>query len=706
MDSRKSPSPKKELKMPRAAKTPKAVGAPVTGASPADEVRVAVVGGGLAGLTSTLQLAQRGFKVTLYEAADTLGGNFSSQEVNGVYHDVYPHMFCDWYSNFWELFRSDLKFKRNEHFEPRMGVKLMNKGVNKGSPTYRELQNATSIPSIWANLRSGVSSFSDMFLLGFSMLDLAATPFDRSASDELEQLDVNAFIYSKGYTSNEVASLQNYMLMVIWSIRSETTAAASYQDFIKHTLMFPHPTPFAWLLKGSLSEKIITPFENMLVTLKCDIQKGKRVRSVELIDGKIKLMLETTKSAKAEGGRRRIETKEAPRADYVVLAVPAPELAKLVMDGAPGARIVDKVPRLSELRRLSGEAIPVVDVYFNKKLPDMPKEQVALMDSDCELTVLDISQLWTGDGNMEGRTALVLAASNGYALPSARPLEQGHLMIQMLHDYLPVFEPGERWGDPRSDICWERTHFRSNDGNKLFVNEVGSWEVRPVASYPDALPNVFFAGDFCQTDVDMATIEAAVQSGLNAAQAVLDQDAKEKHRPRGKPITLAKHQVHSQATFLAAKLALLPLAYLATARSNWDAESTLTKGPLPANRYSTNAYSLLLPLAFTLDWWKTAYWLARRLAPSPGDTGVDPSDTLIGWGAKGLSAASDVLHKMASSKPPGGEGSATPSVSSALSTLASQAWRTAQAAYAAGQAKGSGQEADPEPYQRRWRAKR
>ncbi|HZZ34355.1 MAG TPA: FAD-dependent oxidoreductase, partial [Caulobacteraceae bacterium] len=585
----------------------------------------------------------------------------------------------------------------------------------------------------------GVLSAPDMFLLGFTMLDLASHPFNRQGSEAINRLDVNGFIYSRGYSTEKVAKLQNYILMVIWSIQSDVTAAASYQDFVKHTLAFPRPTPFAWLLKGALYEKVVAPLEARLKSLGCEIRTGCKVSSVTLVNGEPRLRLER-KGAK--GGKPAAEA--APEADYLVLATPAPALATLAMNGPPGGRIVDTLPRLSELQRFRDVAIPVVDVYFTKTLPDIPKEQVGFTKSDIDLTLVDISQLWTDDANMKDRTVLVLAASNGYALPSAEPLEQGHFIIKRLHEYLPVFEPGDRWGDPKADIDWDKTCFRSNEQNKLFINDVGSWQWRPRAVYPEA-PKIYFAGDFCQTDVDMATVEAAVQSGLMAARALQAEDAKATGARRGEPVTIADHHIYSDAAFLAAKLLLLPLAYASTAWSAiTDRETILQKGPQPTDAYSPVTYTPLLPLAFALDWWKTVYWLGRhiaagetvqghdelgafshaepqagRIAMAPGAVravmtpgGAEPAaarsagdhaaigraGALVGLGVSTLMTAADVLQTLASRLPTGGEAAGSSNLASALSAFSDQAWRTAQAAasqFGAGQ----------ERYQRRWRVK-
>ena len=58
------------LTRPRAGQTPKL--------APGRTARVTVVGGGLAGVSAALVLAERGVKVTLHESDPVLGGRLSS----------------------------------------------------------------------------------------------------------------------------------------------------------------------------------------------------------------------------------------------------------------------------------------------------------------------------------------------------------------------------------------------------------------------------------------------------------------------------------------------------------------------------------------------------------------------------------------------------------------------------------------------------
>ena len=288
--------------------------------------------------------------------------------------------------------------------------------------------------------------------------------------------------------------------------------------------------------------------------------------------------------------------------DYIVLAVPPAALALLVENGEVGRRIVDRVPHLSELQRLNSEPIAVLDLYFTRKLDGLPRENVAMVDSTCDLSFLDLSQLWDNPA-MRDVTVLTVAASDYWALSSEDPEQNGQAMIQTLHDYLPLFDPGAKWGQS-ADIDWTRTHYESNKSDTLFINQVGSEAWRPHTHYA-AVSNLFFAGDLCLNKIDMATVEAAVTSGLNAAIAIQQKD------PLGDPIKIAHLPTCPETAILAMKLLMAPSAYGAKwLRSAGDAVECIVKGR-PREECIKELGSMVgLPYAYAADWLQTAtsFW--------------------------------------------------------------------------------------------------
>src|SRR5260370_986782 len=52
----------------------------------------------------------------------------------------------------------------------------------------------------------------------------------------------------------------------------------------------------------------------------------------------------------------------------------------------------------------------------------------------------------------------------------------------------------------------------------LLTNEVGMWSSRHTAA--TAVPNLFLAGDYCKTHIDLVCMEGAVSAGLYAAEAI------------------------------------------------------------------------------------------------------------------------------------------------------------------------------------------
>jgi Flavin containing amine oxidoreductase len=460
--------------------------------------RVTVAGGGLSGLTAALRLAQRGYRVKLYEQKPILGGDLGSRPVgHGVDLDVYPHMYLSWYGNFWRLLEEVTGEDRNKRFRPFRTVKQLRRGE---FPRFSAVANAQSVTSLWRDVFSGVGSPADMFLFAYSTVDMLAERINPTVS--LDDMSVNGFLRSRPYMTDGAAAACDAFITRVWAIRSYLTSADDYLEFLEYNMA--EPTPTFWLARGPASRQVIEPLTAALERAGVEIKRETQVTSVSCTDGRV------TEIGLEGGGSEEV--------DELILAVPAAALLSLVRSGESGHRVVESLPRLAEVSRLQSQRIPIVHLYFKRKLRNIPPEPVGLFGSELALAFTDISQTWEGVPGFTG-TVLSLSSSDLYGLPGTGDEDDAMAMVRELAEYLD-FDPGERWGQSR-DIDWRRTRFESNTDATLFVNETGSDIWRPPVAC-EGVENLTFAGDFCANRIGMTVIESAVTSGLDAARVIVE----------------------------------------------------------------------------------------------------------------------------------------------------------------------------------------
>jgi len=551
------------------------------------DVRVTIVGAGIAGLTAALRLSQRGYNVTVYEAADALGGNLRVSK-------VFPHMFLNWYNNFWKI-ADDLGLTREKDFEPITSFRFLQKGEY---PKFMQWTNLGSLRTVWQNLLSGAAPLPDLLLGSYSVLDLLSQNFDTTKI--LDRTSVNGFFASRPYATNRMAQMHDQFLETVWSLHSYSTSVSSYQDFVKYS--FRHPEPQLWRLSGDIDTKILNCLEEKIG--KSNIHTNTTVTEV---------VLEKDKASKIKVCPTDNPSAERPGEgfDYLILAVPPRWLAYLAMGpwtsrtATESQRIVTLLPDTAQLRRLRSEPVPVLIVSFKRKLHDISREYVALLGSLYCLTFTEIPH-----PKSTKRTTLAVAASDFYALPESirrkdvRVLAVENLdawtILTELSNYIP-FNPGKSWGDPDSDIDYENSRFDPGTDHELHVDEVGSEQWSLEANY-ERIPNLFFAGDFCKTSVSITTIEAAVMSGLKAASALWNRE------PLGNRIEIVEPESYPMSVIVALKLLMTPFAFAAKLWSmTCDAATELPLGRLPAD-YRFNPTDLLwAPYVLGADWWLTMW---------------------------------------------------------------------------------------------------
>jgi hypothetical protein len=217
-------------------------------------------------------------------------------------------------------------------------------------------------------------------------------------------------------------------------------------------------------------------------------------------------------------------------ADAFVVAVPF-NVARDWMKGP----ILTLDPSLGNMHLLTSEPMASLHIRFKKKLEGLPREHVFFHGGVYGLSFIDVAQIW----NDRGPTELSFIASNFAPLAAESDEDATKALLEEAKQYLP-FED--------ADIAWRE--LESNVASPLFLNTIGAWPNRP--SVETQAPNLFFAGDYVKNPIDLACMEGAVHTGLDAARAVLAKAGAEDLPEIAFPPT------YSRALLLAVRAGLFP----------------------------------------------------------------------------------------------------------------------------------------------------
>lgn len=502
---------------------------------------VAVFGAGVAGLSAAHELAERGYAVTVYERSQHLGGKAWSIPVPGSATGG----------------RAPLMGEHGFRFFPgfyyNLGDTMRRTPLPGGGDAYDLLTRASTYRS----------SFVDRpdLTLPLSM------PRDGLTPDTFAQSLMAAYVEAQLLPANEAAYFANKLAVYVTSCEARRWGQwerTSWKDFIREEQMSAEYRKIASrslvrnlaatksdeastqaiglvgeatvlsimglgndthatvdrVLNGPTSEVWLDNWVRYLGSLGVSFNLGSELTSLSVGGGRISAATVTDGAGRSQ----------PVRADHYICAVPCERMAPLV---SPAILALD--PGLAGIAKIKTDWMNGLVFFLTERFP-VTNGHVNYVDSPFAVTSISQAQFWKrdlsqyGDGTVRDSFSTIISdwvtpgvlygktakqctpdeiAQEVWAQVTASLDDDGgpQLTDDLVHSWYldpAILSPG--------------TDEVAND-TPLLIQDPGGWYNRP--SSVTRIPNLFLAGDWVQTKIDVTTMDGANQGGRAAANGVL-----------------------------------------------------------------------------------------------------------------------------------------------------------------------------------------
>ena len=500
---------------------------------------VAILGGGVAGLSAAHELVERGFDVTVCEARDLPGGKARSMPVPGSGTGG----------------RQDLPGEHGFRFFP---------GFYRHLPdTMRRIPVAGQPGGVAGNL---VGATRVLLAQAGGRNEVVGPGHAPESLNDLQALVafIRGWAHDVGVPVHEQAFFVERLLTLLTSCDERRLGQWEHQSWWDFSAADRRSATYGKFLADGLTRTLVAARARemsartggyILLQLLLDLSRaGGRADRVlnaptneawltpwveHLVARGVDLRLETPVVGLGFDGTRitgvtveRAGVAEELQADHYIAALPVERLRTLL---SPELRRAD--PALARLDRLVTRWMNGVMFYLDRDV-ELVHGHALYIDSEWALTSISQAQFWGGvdltgygDGRVEGILSVDVSEwdrpgrrTGKVAMTCTREQIREEVWGQ-LTDHLN--DGGATVLDEANVVAWfldPAIEFPNPSAatnlEPLLVNTAGSWDDRPEAT--TRLPNLLLASDFVRTHTDLATMEGANEAARRAVNAILD----------------------------------------------------------------------------------------------------------------------------------------------------------------------------------------
>lgn len=496
--------------------------------------RVLVLGGGVGGMTTAHELAERGFEVVVLERRKVAGGKARSIWVPDTGNRPLPgehgfRFFPGFYRHVPETMQR-IPFDGGTVAD-HLVVVNQEGGTRLGGPFFLAVPH---FPTTWEQFLEVLQMPEDFYRMGVTQDDLQffggklwrmmtscqsrrLEEYGRTSwwsfVDAADRSEAYRLYLAIGPTRNLVAT------------RAEIACARTVGDIAIQILLnqfIPGETADR-VLDGPTNVVWIDPWKRHLAALGVDYREDVVVEGIDCVGGRVS----------GVRVRRGDGAQETLTADWYVSALPVEVMAKLL---TPELRAADPVLAGLDVLRTQVNWMNGIQIYLLRDAP-ITSGHVNYLDSPWALTSISQQQFWPrfhladrGDGRVHGCLSVDISdwdkvGLNKKSAKECSPEEIFEEVFAQLQASLNVDgvvrlrrEDVHSWFlDP--DIQHDDNPHKLVNLEPLLINQTNSWGLRPDAYL--AIPNLFLASDYVRTNTDFASMEGANEAARRAVNALL-----------------------------------------------------------------------------------------------------------------------------------------------------------------------------------------
>lgn len=513
----------------------------MTEESKTNQQTVAIFGGGMAGLSAAHELAERGFKVKVYEKQPEIaGGKSRSMPVPGSGTED----------------RADLPGEHGFRFFPRFYrhvVDTMARIPYKDNANgvadnlvetsrmlfaqhpYPDVYNITKFPTSIKELKmllTGIGSEN----VGMDEAEIkfyankvwqALTSSSERIENEYEHISSWDFFEADAHSERyrTVFVDQARVLLAAHPKYMSARTGAKINSSMILGIITPGPSTDR-LLNGPTNDVWINPWLEYLASLGVEMNMGSLVKEI-FFDKEKREIKEVS-----------LESGEVVQADYYIFALPVEVIDQFLTED-----ILNAAPSLQGIKTLSKDVAWMngIQYYLNVDV-DIVSGHTNYIGTPWALTSIEQHRFWSdydftkvGNGKVKGILSIDVSDWDTPGMLHKKPArnctpgeikeEVWHQLKTWLNDEnKTVLEDGmiENWFID-TDIHQDETittHYQNSNDEPLLINKPNTWHLRPTAK--TEIPNMFVASDYVRTNTELASMEAANEAARRAVNNIID----------------------------------------------------------------------------------------------------------------------------------------------------------------------------------------